>query len=188
MIKTIESALKAMSETQWNYWTSFVFDAAIAIALATTAFMYGTTLIAGLAFFIGGVLFFTLIEYMVHARLFHGSIKSFTAAHAKHHKDPYGFDAMPFFFAMFIIAPFYGLAYLAFGFEHSTIFTSGIFAGYIAYGLMHHAMHRVKSRNPYFSYMVAFHDLHHVTPKKNHGVTVPFWDMVFGTYLKPKEH
>ncbi len=172
-----------MSEAKWNYWLSFVFDGIIAIALAYVAFNAGLTLLSGLSFFFFGVLFFTLIEYIVHAKLFHGSAKSFVRAHAKHHKDPYGSDAMPFFFAMFIIAPFYGASFFLFGFELSTIFTSGIFVGYISYGLMHHAMHRVKPRNPYFSYMVAFHDLHHETPKMNHGVTVPFWDMVFGTYI-----
>ena len=186
-MKKIEDALKMLSETQWNYWLSFIFDAVIAITLAVVAFNSGATLLSGLGFFFLGILFFTLIEYLVHAKLFHGSIKPFVKAHAKHHKDPFGFDAMPFFFAMFIIAPFYGLAYFAFGFEHSTIFTSGIFIGYISYGMMHHAMHRVKSKNVYFSYMVAFHDLHHVTPKMNHGVTVPFWDMVFGTYLSIKK-
>lgn len=49
MINKIESALKAMSETQRNYWTSLV----LVIASATTEFIQGTALIAGMAFFMG---------------------------------------------------------------------------------------------------------------------------------------
>jgi dihydroceramide fatty acyl 2-hydroxylase len=183
----IENALKNMSEAKWNYWLSFIYDGAIAILLMIVAYMSGMEFFTGLIFFFSGVIFFTLIEYVVHAHLFHGPLKSFVKAHAKHHKDPHGYDAMPFFFAQFIIAPFFGLAILLFGSDIAMIFTSGVFAGYIAYGLMHHAMHRVNPTGKYFSYMVAFHDQHHTNPKMNHGVTVPFWDMVFGTFTPLKK-
>lgn len=181
-MKRIENALRTMSEAKWNYWMSFIYDGAIALILAVIGYMNGVSFLTGAAFFFSGILFFTLIEYIVHAHMFHGSIKSFVKAHAKHHADPHGHDAMPFFFAQFIIAPFYGVSILLFGFDYATVFTSGVFIGYIAYGLTHHAMHRVKPKSAYFKYMVAFHDQHHSNPKMNHGVTVPIWDMVFGTF------
>lgn len=181
-MKTIGNALKEMSESRWNYWMSFIYDGTVAVILAFVSYINGVSFFMGIVFFFSGMLFFTLIEYIVHAKMFHGSLTPFVKAHAKHHKDPYGYDAMPFFFAQFIIAPFYGVAILAFGIDLATIFTSGIFIGYVTYGLTHHAMHRVKPKSTYFKYMVAFHNQHHTNPKMNHGVTVPIWDRVFGTY------
>lgn len=181
-MKTIESALRQLSETRWNYWMSYVYDGGMAISLAVVAYLNGVSVINMSLFFVFGVLFFTLIEYIVHAHIFHGSVKSLVKAHAKHHKDPMGYDAMPFFFAQFIIAPFYGVAILVFGFDLATIFASGVFVGYITYGLTHFAMHRSQTQIKYFRYMINFHEQHHNNPKMNHGVTVPIWDMIFKTY------
>lgn len=177
-----KNALIRMSQTRWNYWMGFIFDALIVGALFYIAFSHNASLLLGIVSIVTGIIFFTAIEYFVHAKLFHGNVKSFVAGHAKHHRQPMGYDAMPFFFAMVIISPFYLASYLVVSFEYASLFTAGIFIGYIAYGIMHHLMHRATFKNAYFRYMVAFHDLHHERPQMNHGVTVPFWDMVFGTY------
>ena len=187
MYKKIENALVKMSVTKWNYWFSFIYDAAMSIILVTIGFLYGVDLLMAGVTFVAGFFFFTLVEYFAHAKLFHGWVKSLTAGHAKHHRNPMGYDAMPFFFAMFIIAPFGAASYLFLTFEYTMVFTGGIFLGYIAYGLMHHLMHRANFKNSYFQYMKKFHDLHHEQPKMNHGVTVPFWDIVFGTFLSTKK-
>lgn len=187
MMKNVENILVKMSETKWNYWFGFVYDGVIAIGLTFMAYMLGANNTDIIRFFIFGVLFFTLVEYVVHAHIFHGPFPAFVKAHVQHHKHPLRYDAMPFFFAQIIISPVYIVAILLFSFELASVFTSGILIGYIIYGLAHHAMHRVKPKNRYFKYMIDFHDIHHANPKMNHGVTVPIWDMIFGTYQPIKK-
>ncbi len=187
MFKKIENGLRVMSMTKWNYWFSFIYDAIIITTLLVLAFTHGATWGYAALSIVVGMIFFTLLEYFVHAKLFHGWVKSMTAGHAKHHRNPMGYDAMPFFFAMLIVSPFFLASYFIVDFAYASLFTAGIFMGYVSYGLMHHFMHRANFKNPYFQYMVKFHDLHHEQPTKNHGVTVPFWDMVFGTFVSTKK-
>jgi len=58
---------------------------------------YSTDIWASLAFFIVGVIFFTFLEYAVHAWLFHEDhpLKVFIEGHAHHHQNPFSYDAMP---------------------------------------------------------------------------------------------
>lgn len=64
----------------------------------------------------------------------------------------------------------------------------GVGIGYlVAYGfydLIHWRAHRRPYRNRYEAMVRKHHFVHHFhAPLKNHGVTSPFWDHVFGTYV-----
>jgi len=63
-----------------------------------------------LAILISGIFIFSLVEYLIHAKLFHakpGSIfKTFVLGHIAHHKDPQGYDSLPFFFASVLLLIF----------------------------------------------------------------------------------
>jgi sterol desaturase/sphingolipid hydroxylase (fatty acid hydroxylase superfamily) len=64
----------------------------------------------------------------------------------------------------------------------------GIGIGYlVAYGfydLVHWRAHRRPYANRYEHMVRKHHFIHHFhAPLKNHGVTTPFWDHVFGTYV-----
>jgi sterol desaturase/sphingolipid hydroxylase (fatty acid hydroxylase superfamily) len=65
----------------------------------------------------------------------------------------------------------------------------GIGVGYlVAYGfydLVHWRAHRRPIAHPYEAMVRKHHFTHHFhVPLKNHGVTSPFWDKVFGTYVE----
>jgi sterol desaturase/sphingolipid hydroxylase (fatty acid hydroxylase superfamily) len=64
----------------------------------------------------------------------------------------------------------------------------GVGIGYlVAYGfydLVHWRAHRRPYANRYEHMIRKHHFIHHFhAPLKNHGVTTPFWDHVFGTYV-----
>ena len=178
----IENIIKTMTKTKWNYILSFYFDIAVALGMFVLALFSELSIFTIVPLFILGLFVFTFIEYMIHAWLFHGSIKIFVQGHASHHRNPYGYDALPFFtggVVTTIIA--LGLALLI-GFDSAMAFGAGGLLGYVSYGLMHHVMHRKDFNFKYYRYMVKLHDSHHQDIKMNHGVTTPIWDIVFGTY------
>ncbi len=176
-----------MHQMRWHYWFGFIFDALMVIALVYVAVLYEATLLEGALTMIGGIVLFSFIEYFVHAKFFHGWIKSFEAEHSKYHRNPRGCDAVPFYFAVVVISPIYLVSFFVMPLAYASLFTAGIFVGFSLYGMMHHVILRSSHSNPYFSFMVRFHDLHHKEPMKNYGVIVPFWDMLFGTYLAVKK-
>jgi 4-hydroxysphinganine ceramide fatty acyl 2-hydroxylase len=60
---------------------------------------------------------------------------------------------------------------------------AGWVAAYGAYDWIHWRAHRRPIANPYERFVRRHHFHHHFgRPLANHGVTTPFWDMVFGTY------
>jgi len=59
----------------------------------------------------------------------------------------------------------------------------GWVAAYGIYDWIHWRAHRRPIANPYERFVRRHHFHHHFGhPMANHGVTSPFWDMVFGTY------
>lgn len=60
--------------------------------------------------------------------------------------------------------------------------------GYFFYEYQHMAAHLRGPRNTYEQVVRAHHFHHHFGhPMANHGVTIPFWDHVFGTYERPEK-
>ena len=54
---------------------------------------------------------------------------------------------------------------------------------YLFYTRFHHACHWAAPANAYTRWCRKQHFAHHFhKPQLNHGVTCPWWDMVFGTY------
>ena len=61
----------------------------------------------------------------------------------------------------------------------------GYLLGYGFYDLIHWRAHRRPIANGYEARVRKHHFTHHFhAPLKNHGVTTPFWDHVFGTYVE----
>lgn len=61
----------------------------------------------------------------------------------------------------------------------------GYLFGYGFYDLIHWRAHRRPIANRYEARVRKHHFTHHFhAPLKNHGVTSPFWDHVFGTYVE----
>jgi hypothetical protein len=65
-------------------------------------------------------------------------------------------------------------------------FTLGFLTAYIYYECVHYLLHVKGPRTRYGRMIRRHHFAHHwACPKYNHGVTSPFWDLVFRTYRSP---
>lgn len=65
-------------------------------------------------------------------------------------------------------------------------FIAGFGSMYTAYEIEHRRTHTHAPRGAYSRWTRRHHLYHHFgSPKMNHGVTSPVWDMLFGTYVEP---
>ena len=178
-----------MTESKWNYYLSLATDFLTAIVFLVLSIKYSNDIWASIALFIVGVIFFTFLEYAVHAWLFHTNhpLKVFIEGHAHHHQNPFSYDAMPFFMSAVIASIFAYLLHFIMPLQDAFALVGGMALGYFNYGIMHHIMHRVEFNSRYWRYMQEFHFVHHKKPKMNHGVTTDIWDRVFGTYYQWSE-
>jgi len=178
-----------MTASKWNYYLSLATDFLTAVVLLILSIYYSTDIWASIAFFIVGVLFFTFLEYAVHAWLFHKDhpLKVFIEGHAHHHQNPFSYDAMPFFMSALIAAVFVWIFHFIMPLPDAMALVGGMALGYFNYGIMHHIMHRREFKSKYWRYMQEFHFVHHKKPLLNHGITTDIWDRVFGTYYQWSE-
>lgn len=177
-------AMGRMSATTANTRASLVADITTPIALSAAAFARHTVhaLPAFLTVSIG-LLLFTLVEYVFHRWIFHGtrSLKEFEEGHARHHRDPLGDDALPFFLPPAILLILAGLFWVVVPAGYALLLAASIGFGYASYGLGHFVIHNVRFRNPIGRSWAARHHIHHHHPDRNFGVTTPLWDIVLGT-------
>ena len=132
-----------------------------------------------------GLIFFSFVEYGFHRWLFHASEGSLAQGHHKHHENPTGYDALPFFApptAMFLFA---GLLMTIAPASFALLLSGALAAGYAAYGCGHTAVHTGRLRRTFVQNLAAKHHIHHHHPDRNFGVTTPLWDIVFGTCYVP---
>ncbi len=139
--------------------------------------------------FLGGVLFWTFTEYMLHRFLFHyhsdteiGKRINYIL-HGNHHEYPRDRERlfMPVTPSLILASAFFLCFYVAMG-KYSFSFFPGFLLGYLMYGTMHYAIHAC---NPPFKWMKGLwknHHLHHYKHSdKGFGVSSTLWDHVFGT-------
>jgi sterol desaturase/sphingolipid hydroxylase (fatty acid hydroxylase superfamily) len=154
---------------------------------STTQFGFDAIKIALL--FIGGGLFWTLFEYIMHRWVFHMVAESDRATrivyvmHGNHHHFPRDKERlfMPPVPSLILASAIFGLMYLAID-NNVFVFFPGFMLGYLMYGTMHYAIH---AWNPPFKWMKPLwrnHHLHHYKDEgKGFGVSTTIWDHVFGT-------
>jgi sterol desaturase/sphingolipid hydroxylase (fatty acid hydroxylase superfamily) len=178
-----------VTASKWNYYLSLATDFLTAVVFLVLSIYYSKDIWASIALFVVGVIFFTFLEYAVHAWLFHEDhpLKVFIEGHAHHHQNPFSYDAMPFFMSAVIGAIFAWLLHFIMPLPDALALVGGMALGYFNYGIMHHIMHRREFKSKYWRYMQEFHFVHHKKPKLNHGITTDIWDRVFGTYYQWNE-
>jgi sterol desaturase/sphingolipid hydroxylase (fatty acid hydroxylase superfamily) len=144
--------------------------------------------------FLGGVLFWTLFEYLMHRFVFHYVAESDRGKrinyvlHGNHHEYPRDKERlfMPAAPSLIIASTLFVLYWLVIG-KNIFAFFPGFMLGYLTYGSMHYAIH---AWNPPFKWMKGLwrnHHLHHY--KQDHrgfGVSSTLWDHVFGTMFDLK--
>jgi len=131
----------------------------------------------------GGLLAWSLIEYLFHRFLLHG-MPPFREWHAVHHARPSARVASPTIFSASLIAVLVTLpAWLLAGEWPAWALTLGVTAGYYAYAITHHATHHWRAASPWLQRRKRWHAVHHhdVDHPRCFGVTNSFWDRVFGT-------
>ena len=145
-----------------------------------------------------GALAWSLSEYLLHRFAGHGPLRRktplwfltpkalvipFLEEHTAHHRDPLYFaptwkKAMA---AILLVPVLGGLASLLVGRQAGAGFGVGYALTYLAYEVLHRRIHTHAPTNSYLRWMRLNHLHHHVTPKLNHGVTSPLWDLAFST-------
>lgn len=142
--------------------------------------------------FLGGLLTFTLIEYIMHRFVFHLQPKTEKqekfayTVHGVHHDYPKDKDrlAMPPPLSIILSALFFGLYYVIMG-NLVFGFLPGFLMGYASYLWVHYMVHAFKPPKNFFKVLWVHHGIHHYKdPHNAFGVSSPFWDLIFRTMPK----
>jgi sterol desaturase/sphingolipid hydroxylase (fatty acid hydroxylase superfamily) len=143
----------------------------------------GYSILGMIAVLIIGMGSWTLYEYLMHRFLFHMH-PWFMEQHDDHHKKPKAFIGNKPWMTAVATLIIWGVFFLLFGENFSSAYTSGILLGYLIYsGIhvnLHHGDHRTYHRP--LARLFRHHAAHHRGGKTNFGVSVDWWDRIFGTY------
>ena len=181
--------LAQLSETRVNARAGLIFDGLTSVALLGAGLWrndHGGGAAAAAVF--AGLSLFSFVEYGVHRWLFHGRLGAMAQGHRKHHEDPTGFDALPFFVPPLAMLALAGALAAIAPASLALVLTGALAAGYAAYGLGHTAVHYRRFQQPLATRWAASHHIHHHHPHRNFGVTTPLWDILLGTRYVPSRH
>jgi sterol desaturase/sphingolipid hydroxylase (fatty acid hydroxylase superfamily) len=175
-----------LSVTRFNANMGLVCDIGIGVALVVAGFVVNAFgLPVASATFAAGLLVFSFVEYSFHRWLFHGRASSMREGHDKHHIDPLGYDALPFFIPPLLMLALAGLVAIVAPLSTALLLAGSVALGYASYGLAHTAIHAIRFRRALPKRWAASHHVHHHHPDSNFGVTTPLWDVVLGTRYVP---
>lgn len=156
-------------------------------------------------FHAGGVLSWTVVEYLVHRYVLHGRFPdgagivqrwlhtAFDTLHTEHHARPWDGDHIngtikdtamyvAFFAALSCLAPL----------PTAPVFVAGFVQAYIIEEWIHQSVHFIavyKFRGPYWRCITRHHSYHH-SPRGSElafGLTNGMWDIAFCTRIPPKD-
>ena len=165
--------------------------------LSTSLMVYGfiegyLTVVNSIVLFIGGLLGFTLIEYIMHRWVFHLQPKTpkqekfAYKVHGVHHDFPKDKDrlAMPVPLSLLLSTGFFFLFKLMMG-NLVFGFLPGFLIGYASYLGVHYMVHAFQPPKNVFKILWVHHAKHHYKePERAFGVSSPFWDQIFRTMPK----
>jgi len=141
------------------------------------------------ASYLGGLLAWTLLEYVMHRTSFHhvpqteGQVAYGYLVHGVHHAYPD--DSRRWVLPLVVSAPIAILIYvvtrLLLGGAGDPIF-GGFIHGYLTYDLLHYFIHRGRMPTRLGRFLRQYHLTHHYSsPDRHFGVSSPLWDVVFRT-------
>lgn len=140
---------------------------------------------------IAGAATWSLAEYTIHNLLGHKFVKNksfFTKEHTRHHATTSYFatTASKARAATLTTAAMAPLAMRLVGKRLGLIYTASFVGAYVGYELLHRRAHTHAPKTRYGRWMRKHHFHHHFhSPFKNHGVTSPIWDHLFGSHETP---
>lgn len=152
-----------------------------------------TTASTALGSVLGGFLFWTLTEYVLHRFVFHyhptfeWGKKIHFIFHGVHHDYPN--DAlrlvMPPSVSIPLATGFYFLFRATVPPVYLDLFFAAFIAGYLCYDMFHYAFHHGTFSNPILKKLKQHHMQHHYADAdRGYGVTSSLWDIVFRSELK----
>ncbi|MEO6968763.1 MAG: sterol desaturase family protein [Rhodanobacteraceae bacterium] len=172
-----------LSTSRFNANAGLTADCVIGLALIGAGLWRGEPHATdAILIVLAGLAIFSLVEYCVHRWLFHGPMTAFEQGHRRHHEQPLGYDALPFFLPPLVMLALAWLLSLFVSMTHALLLAGAISAGYACYGLSHTLMHATHFRNPLARKWAAAHHIHHNHPERNFGVTSPLWDFMLRTH------
>ncbi|HLT23971.1 MAG TPA: sterol desaturase family protein [Ignavibacteria bacterium] len=146
----------------------------------------------GILCFVGGVIAWTLFEYVFHRWAFHYHPKSdwgkniHFLVHGIHHDYPRDSTrlVMPLLVSVPLAVLFYFIFMWLFGDYGFTTF-SGFVLGYVSYDSVHYATHHMRMNGRIGKFLKEYHLRHHFQDDNTaYGVSNPMWDYVFRTTPK----
>lgn len=148
-----------------------------------------TSLVDGVSLFLVGLLFFTLIEYVMHRFIFHMEpttqmkkdiTHKFHGVHHHHPKDKSRL-AMPPIISVILASSFFFLFKFIMN-DYSYAFTAGFLTGYALYLGVHYMIHAMHPPKNFLKVLWIHHSIHHYRDDtKAFGVSSPLWDFIFRT-------
>lgn len=151
---------------------------------------------------VGGIVLWTLLEYVLHRWVFHERVlgNRLSRDHLKHHAKvdwfvPFRIKAL---IATVVVGVLLALSTLLAGTEIALSLVAGVITGWMIYEWIHRRIHvappvGIEWGKPgtLFSWYGLWARRHHLShhfgnAKLNHGVSTPIWDLVFGTYMSPE--
>ncbi len=151
---------------------------------------------ASILLFVGGLIIFTLAEYLVHRYTYH--MPRTTAKrerlqyvlHGVHHEFPKDKSrlAMPPILGIVVATAFFLFYRLILG-TYGIPFTAGFVAGYASYLCIHYSVHAFTPPKNFLKYLWIHHALHHYQQTDAaFGVSSPLWDVIFRTMPAKKNN
>jgi sterol desaturase/sphingolipid hydroxylase (fatty acid hydroxylase superfamily) len=142
-------------------------------------------------FLLAGIATWSLLEYLLHRFAGHDrrlvGRNAFGREHSRHHAEGgYFAPSWKKVLAASGLATVVGVLAGAWRSPNLLIFMGGLLGCYAVYEILHRRLHTHSPRNRYGAWARHHHFHHHFEDiRKNHGVTSPIWDLVFGTYARP---
>lgn len=135
-----------------------------------------------------GVAAWTFLEYALHNWAFHGAKgrNMGSREHLAHHARPDYFAPWSTKLAAVVpaVSVLGALVAVPTSVATGAGFGLGVGLGWAAYEALHRLAHVAAPRTAYGRWVRRNHLYHHFgSPRTNHGVTSPLWDLVFGTYV-----
>jgi sterol desaturase/sphingolipid hydroxylase (fatty acid hydroxylase superfamily) len=180
-----------MTSSPVNYWASMVIDLCVAGAFAYWgARWHSGPFAVAVATVILGLSIWTLVEYLMHRYVLHGSWGPPSRGHREHHRRPRSMISTPVLTIAISLTFLWVVLASTAPRGITALLLFGIYAGYNYFAVVHHLQHHHGSfleRFRFFAVPLRLHLLHHHRPDMHFGITTSFWDRVLGTFLEDHE-
>lgn len=147
-----------------------------------------TRLLAAIPF---ALIYWSLIEYLIHRFYFHWIpknqiLRSITGSfHLYHHENPKDLEVINTGWVTGVIGTFFHFFIFLYAFRLTFIsaleMTFALIIIFYIYEWVHYLVHQNVFSNPILKYLQNFHLTHHISPRKNYGQITPIWDYLLGT-------